>query len=71
MFWLDGSLWKTRCEFGIATMVRSQKVNNSLEKCKNPGKSCFAVRKEWVNCTEQTSEYLFGTYGLIYIFKMK
>ena len=37
------------CEFGIAIMLRSWKFKNSIENVKNPGKSCFAVGKEWVN----------------------
>ena len=46
----DASLCRTRCEFGIAIMLRSSKVKNAIEKCKKSGKSCFAVGKEWVNC---------------------
>ena len=40
-------------------MFRSYKFKNSIEKCKKkPGKSCFAVRKEWVNIKVPTHAYV-------------
>ena len=48
MFCFNGSLCRTRCEFGIA-IKGLNKFKNSIEKCKNLGIRYFAVRKEWVN----------------------
>ena len=42
----------------MAIMFRSYKIKNSTEKCnQNPGKSCFAVRKEWVNSVKLTHQF--------------
>ena len=45
----NASLCRTRCEFGIAKMFSLKNLKIAQKNVKNPRKSCFAVRKEWVN----------------------
>ena len=42
------SLCRTRCEFGMAMCSGLRNLKIALKNVKNPGKRCFAVRKEWV-----------------------